>query len=84
MSVKLQQLDGKLRVLNDIDKEILDKCEVDTIEGEIDESEAISARILDCKQRITEVIKSAAATATTILTTAVKKKIVPPKIFVLG
>ena len=32
LSVKLQQLDGKLRVLSDIDKEILDKCDVDTIE----------------------------------------------------
>ena len=28
LSVKLQQLDGMLKLLTDIDKEILDKCEV--------------------------------------------------------
>lgn len=32
LSVKLQQLDCKLKLLTDIDKEILDKCEVDAIE----------------------------------------------------
>ena len=46
LSVKMQQLDGKLKVLSDIDKEILDKCEVDDIKREIDEFEAISAKIL--------------------------------------
>ena len=45
LSVKMQQLDGKLKVLSNIDKEILDKCEVDAIEREIDESEAISASV---------------------------------------
>ena len=29
LNVKLQQLDGKLKILSDIDKEILDKCEED-------------------------------------------------------
>ena len=62
LSVKLQQLDGKLKVLSDIDKDILDKCEVDAIEREIDESEAISAKILHCKQRISEAIKGVVAT----------------------
>ena len=69
LSVKQQQLDGEPRVLSDIDKEILDKCNVETIEGEIDEFEAISAKILECKQCISEVIKSADATTTATLTT---------------
>ena len=67
--MKLQQLDGKLRVLSDIDKEILDKCDVDAIEREIDDSEAVFARILECKQRISEVINSpAVASAATVVT----------------
>ena len=45
LSVK-QQLDGKLKVLSDINKEILAKCDVDSIEWEIDESETVSAKIL--------------------------------------
>ena len=61
LSVKMQQLDGKLKVLSDIDKEILDKCEMDTIEREVDESEAISAKILQCKQRISDAITLVAA-----------------------
>ena len=63
LSVKLQQLDGKLRVFSDIDKEILDKCDVDTIKQEIDESEIVTARILECKQRISEVIKGTTMTS---------------------
>ena len=49
LNVKLQQLDRKLKLLN---KEILDKCNVDAIEQEINESEAVSAKILECKQQI--------------------------------
>ena len=44
LSVKLQQLDGKLRMLSDIDKKILERCEVDVIEWEIEESEMVSTR----------------------------------------
>ena len=57
----MQQLDGKLKVLSNIDREILDKCEVDAIEREINESEAISAKILQCKQLISDVITLVAA-----------------------
>ena len=34
LNVKLQQLDGKLKLLRDINKEILSKCNVDMIEQE--------------------------------------------------
>ena len=61
LSVK-QQLDGKLKVLSDIDKEILPKYDVDSIEREIKESETVSTKILECKQHIFVAIKSTAAT----------------------
>ena len=40
LNVELQQLDGKLKLLSDIDKEILSKCNVDVIKQEISESES--------------------------------------------
>ena len=64
LSVKEQQLNLKLKVLSDIDQEILAQCDVSTIEGEIDESETVSARILECQQRISVALKSTAATPT--------------------
>jgi len=50
----LQQLDAKLKVFSNIDKEILSKCNVDDIEQEINESEAVTVKIMDCQQRIHE------------------------------
>ena len=38
------------------------KCDVDSVEREIDESETVSAKILECKQHISVAIKSTAAT----------------------
>ena len=69
LSVKLQQLDGKLKTLSDINKEMLDKCEVDSIKREIDESETVSARNLECKQRISEVNKGPAVTSAVLVAT---------------
>ena len=62
LSVKQQQLDGKLKVLSDTNKEILAKCDVESIKRENDESETVSAKISECKQRISIVVKSTAAT----------------------
>ena len=64
LSVKEQQLNLKLKVLSDIDQEILAQCDVSTIEGEIDELETVSARILECQQRISMALKSTATTPT--------------------
>ena len=56
LHVKLQQLEAKLKVLSDIDKDKLSKCDVGEIEHEIDKSEAITAKIINCQQRIHEAI----------------------------
>ena len=47
LNVKLQQLEVKLKVLSDIDKDILSKCNVEDIEREINESETVIAKIMD-------------------------------------
>ena len=56
LNVIKQQLDVKLSLLNDMDKDILSRCELDTIADELEESEAITAKIITCKQKIDEII----------------------------
>ena len=50
-------LEDKRRTLNDINDQVLSLCEVNDIEAEIQESEAIVERIVDCKQRINEAVR---------------------------
>ena len=50
LNVIRQQLDGKLKMLSDMDKEILGQCELESIDAEIEESEVAIAKIIDCKQ----------------------------------
>ena len=52
LNVTKQQLEGKLKLLNDMDKDILQLCKVDTIEGEIEESENVIASIINCNQQL--------------------------------
>ena len=51
LNIITQQLDDKLKVLSDMDKDILSQCKLDLIDAEIEESEAVVARIIDCKQQ---------------------------------
>ena len=57
LNVNLQQLDGKSGLLSNIDKEILSKCNMEVIKQEINESESVTAKIINCKQRIQEANK---------------------------
>jgi len=52
LTVIKQPLDGKLKLLSDMDEKILNLCEVDAIETEVNESEAIVAKVIDCKLKI--------------------------------
>jgi len=54
LNVIKQQLEVKLNLLNDMDKEILACCELDVIATELEESEAVSAKIISCRQKIEE------------------------------
>ena len=57
LNVKQLRLDRKLKLLSEINKEILSKCNIDAIEQEINESESVTDKIMSCKQRIQEAIK---------------------------
>lgn len=58
LNVIRQQLGGKLKLLEDMDKDILNHCEVDAIETKIEESKTIIARIINCTQQIDKTIAS--------------------------
>ena len=59
ISVIKQQLAEKLDILNEMDKDILSRCELTAIEAEIEESETVFAKIINCKRRIDELTTTA-------------------------
>lgn len=52
LNVLLQQLDNKMHVLRDINREILALCPVEEIERQIEESETVVAKTLKYKHKI--------------------------------
>ena len=52
LNVVLEQLEGKMKVLTNLDGEIVSLCQVDDITREIDESEGIIAKLIECKRKI--------------------------------
>ena len=58
LNVLLQQLNNKMHVLQDIDREILTLCPMDEIEREIEESETVVAKSLRYKLKIEEALRS--------------------------
>ena len=75
LNVIRQQLEGKLKLLGDMDKYILSHCEVDVIETEIEESETIIARIINCTQRIDQTVVSLTSGATVSSTSSTSSTI---------
>ena len=69
LNVKMQQLEAKLKVLSDIDKDILSKCDVSEIEHEIVESKTITAKIMNYQQRIHEAITAPTGPSATVVPT---------------
>ena len=47
-----KQLESKLCFLSEVDEEISSLCELDEIEHEVEESEATTAKIIECKHHI--------------------------------
>ena len=47
-----EQLEGKLSLLKGMDRDILERCELEAIDHELEESEAIAAKIINCRRAI--------------------------------
>ena len=52
LTVIRQQLEGKEQLLLDYDRDILMKCTLEEVDAEVNDTEATTAKILECKQRI--------------------------------
>ena len=57
LNVIHKQLDGKMKQFSILDGEIVALCPIDEIEREIEDSEAITAKIIEAKRRIQSVLK---------------------------
>ena len=63
LNVLLQQLNNKMHVLQDINRKILTLCAVEEIEREIEDSEAVDAKILKYKRKMEEALRSLASSS---------------------
>ena len=76
LNIIYEQLENKMQLLQGMDSEIVTLCNLDDVEGEIDESESVLAKILEYKGRVSAVIKlprttsGILATAETVSTSA--------------
>lgn len=50
-------LDGKLKKLEGIDQNILSLCELQNIEHKIEESDKVSARVVECQKKIQDALQ---------------------------
>ena len=73
-----EQLEGKLHLLKGMDKEILDCCELETIDNEIEESEAIVARVINCRRAIELFINSTTTSEGVPPSISTRGSITPP------
>ena len=78
LSVIKQQLDVKLNLLSDMDKEILTRCELDAIVNELEESEAVTANIISCKQKIEEKLTVVTPVTSTPVSPMLHASLPPP------
>ena len=69
LNIIYEQLENKMQLLQGMDSEIVTLCNLDDVEGEIDESESVLAKILEYKGRVSAVIKPSLTTRR-VLTTA--------------
>ena len=77
VSVIKQQLAGKIEALNEMDKDILSRCELTVIDAEIEESETVIAKIISCKRRIEERMSSMVSSAPAVSPVASTHPVTP-------
>ena len=63
LNVVREQLEGKMKVLTNLNGEIVSLCQVDDITREIDESEGIIAKLIECKRKIASAMSNPVSTS---------------------
>ena len=64
LTVIRQQLESKEQLLLDYDRDILAKCTLEEVEAEVNDTESVIAKILECKRRIELVLQPTAHSTT--------------------
>ncbi|XP_065902557.1 uncharacterized protein [Dysidea avara] len=72
-----QQLEGKLKTLEELNKEILASCDPTVIVTEIEESDAIVTKVISCKLKIDELIAVTSSASFTSSETTVASPVNP-------
>ena len=84
LKVIFEQLEGKSKLLTNLDSEVLGLCLMDDIEKEIDESETITAKVIELKRRVAAATNTPAAGGTishpTLVTPTVLDRTMKPKL----
>ena len=65
LTVICQQLESKEQLLLDYDRDILAKCTLEEVEAEVNDTESVIAKILECKRRIELVLQPPSIHSTT-------------------
>ena len=63
LKIIYEQLENKMQLLQGMDSEIVMLCNLDEVEGEINESESVIGKILECKGHMSAVIKPSRTTS---------------------
>lgn len=62
LNVLIHQLDGKLKTLSELDEKILNEIKIEDIDKEIEESETISVKVTEAKEKIEIMTRTQATT----------------------
>ena len=71
LNIIYEQSENKMQLLQGMDSEIVTLCNLDNVEGEIDESECVLTKILEYKGRVSAVIKPSPTTSRVLATTEI-------------
>ena len=64
LNIVRERLEGKIKVLTNIDGEIMSLCQIDDITCKIDESEGIITKVIECKRKVASAMSNSVSTST--------------------
>ena len=70
-------LEHKLKLLNEIDRQILSLCKVDDVLGEVDKSETVLNKVMEYKRHISAVVRDPSAASSTHMPAVATTSVLP-------
>jgi len=78
LNIIFDLLEHKLKLLNELDRQVLSLCSVDDVPREVDESETVLDKVMDYKRRISAVVRDPSAASSTHAPTVATTSVLPP------